>query len=185
MMYAEPQALHALLDKLAKSVTLYLNAQIKAGAQSVMIFDTCGVLTGRDYQQFSLYYMHKIVDGLLRENEGRRVPVTLFTKGGGQWLEAMAETGCDALGLDWTTDIADARRRVGNKVALQGNMDPSMLYAPARVLKKKWRPFLPALAGKATSLTLDTVFIRTLTPSMRASLLRLCTVCPHPITSRR
>ena len=74
------------------------------------------------------------------------MPVTLFTKGGGQWLEAMAETGCDALGLDWTTDIADARRRVGNKVALQGNMDPSMLYAPARVLKKKWRPFLPALA---------------------------------------
>ena len=88
------------------------------------------VLTGRDYQQFSLYYMHKIVDGLLRENEGRRVPVTLFTKGGGQWLEAMAATGCDALGLDWTTDIADARRRVGDKVALQGNMDPSMLYAP-------------------------------------------------------
>lgn len=88
------------------------------------------MLTGRDYQQFSLYYMHKIVDGLLRENEGRRVPVTLFTKGGGQWLEAMAETGCDALGLDWTTDIADARRRVGHKVALQGNMDPSMLYAP-------------------------------------------------------
>ena len=131
MMYAEPLALHALLDKLAKSVTLYLNAQIKAGAQSVMIFDTWGgVLTGRDYQQFSLYYMHKIVDGLLRENEGRRVPVTLFTKGGGQWLEAMAATGCDALGLDWTTDIADARRRVGDKVALQGNMDPSMLYAP-------------------------------------------------------
>lgn len=112
MMYAEPLALHALLDKLAKSVTLYLNAQIKAGAQSVMIFDTWGgVLTGRDYQQFSLYYMHKIVDGLLRENEGRRVPVTLFTKGGGQWLEAMAATGCDALGLDWTTDIADARDR--------------------------------------------------------------------------
>ncbi|MCV4691091.1 uroporphyrinogen decarboxylase, partial [Escherichia coli] len=77
---------------------------------------------------------HKIVDGLLRENEGRRVPVTLFTKGGGQWLEAMAATGCDALGLDWTTDIADARRRVGDKVALQGNMDPSMLYAqPARI----------------------------------------------------
>ena len=169
MMYAEPQALHALLDKLAKSVTLYLNAQIKAGAQSVMTRG--GVLTGRDYQQFSLYYMHKIVDGLLRENEGRRVPVTLFTKGGGQWLEAMRGTGCDALGLDWTTDIADARRRVGNKVALQGNMDPSMLYASARVLKKKWRLFLPALAGKATSLTLDTVFIRTLTPSMRASLL--------------
>ena len=81
--------------------------------------------------------MHKIVDGLLRENEGRRVPVTLFTKGGGQWLEAMAATGCDALGLDWTTDIADARRRVGDKVALQGNMDPSMLYAsPARIAEE-------------------------------------------------
>ena len=91
------------------------------------------MLTGRDYQQFSLYYMHKIVDGLLRENEGRRVPVTLFTKGGGQWLEAMAATGCDALGLDWTTDIADARRRVGTKWR-SGNMDPSMLYAqPARI----------------------------------------------------
>ncbi|WP_159567689.1 uroporphyrinogen decarboxylase [Budvicia diplopodorum] len=132
MMYADSQTLHKLLDKLADSVILYLNAQIKAGAQSVMIFDTWGgVLTGRDYREFSLAYMHKIVDGLIRENDGRRVPVTLFTKGGGQWLEAMADTGCDALGLDWTTDIADARKRVGDRVALQGNMDPSMLYAPA------------------------------------------------------
>lgn len=131
MMYADPKVLHLLLDKLAQSVILYLNAQIRAGAQAVMIFDTWGgVLTGRDYQQFSLYYMHKIVDGLQRENEDRRVPVTLFTKGGGQWLEAMAETGCDALGLDWTIDIQEARRRVGHKVALQGNMDPSILYAP-------------------------------------------------------
>ncbi|MDQ1212726.1 uroporphyrinogen decarboxylase [Pantoea anthophila] len=135
MMYAEPATLHAMLDKLADSVILYLNAQIRAGAQSVMVFDTWGgVLTGRDYREFSLHYMHKIVDGLLRENDGRRVPVTLFTKGGGQWLEAMAATGCDALGLDWTTDIDDARRRVGDKVALQGNMDPSMLYAaPERI----------------------------------------------------
>lgn len=135
MMYAEPETLHLMLDKLADSVILYLNAQIRAGAQSVMLFDTWGgVLTGRDYLAFSLHYMHKIVDGLQRESEGRRVPVTLFTKGGGQWLEAMAATGCDALGLDWTTDIADARRRVGDKVALQGNMDPSMLYAsPARI----------------------------------------------------
>ena len=135
MMYAEPATLHTMLDKLADSVTLYLNAQIRAGAQSVMIFDTWGgVLTGHDYQEFSLRYMHKIVDGLIRENEGRRVPVTLFTKGGGQWLEAMAATGCDALGLDWTIDIAEARRRVGGTVALQGNMDPSMLYAsPARI----------------------------------------------------
>lgn len=138
MMYSEPKALHLLLDKLAQSVILYLNAQIRAGAQSVMIFDTWGgVLTGRDYQQFSLHYMHKIVDGLQRENEGRRVPVTLFTKGGGQWLEAMAETGCDALGLDWTINIEDARRRVGHKVALQGNMDPSILYAPAARIEEE------------------------------------------------
>ncbi|EKT61071.1 uroporphyrinogen decarboxylase [Providencia sneebia DSM 19967] len=130
-MYEDPNALHLLLDKLADSVILYLNAQIRAGAQSIMIFDTWGgVLTQRDYLDFSLNYMQKIIDGLIRENEGRRVPVTLFTKGGGQWLEAMAATGCDALGLDWTTEIADARRRVGDKVALQGNMDPSMLYAP-------------------------------------------------------
>lgn len=131
MMYAEPKILHLMLHKLAESVILYLNAQIRAGIQSVMIFDTWGgVLTGRDYQHFSLVYMHQIVDGLLRENEGRRVPITLFTKGSAQWLEAMAATGCDALGLDWTCDMADARRRVGDRVALQGNMDPAMLYAP-------------------------------------------------------
>ncbi|WKX26322.1 uroporphyrinogen decarboxylase [Tatumella ptyseos] len=135
MMYAEPAALHLMLDKVAESVTSYLNAQIKAGAQSVMIFDTWGgVLTGRDYLEFSLHYMHKIVDGLIHENEGRRVPVTLFTKGGGQWLEQIADTGCDAIGLDWTTRIDEARQRVGHRVALQGNMDPSILYAqPARI----------------------------------------------------
>ena len=99
-MYAEPQTLHLLLDKLADSVISYLNAQIKAGAQAVMVFDTWGgVLTPRDYRDFSLQYMHKIVDGLIREHDGRRVPVTLFTKNGGQWLEQIAATGCDALGL--------------------------------------------------------------------------------------
>lgn len=135
MMYTEPEILHLMLDKLARSVTLYLNAQICAGAQAVMIFDTWGgILTEPDFREFSLNYMHQVIDGLLRENEGRRVPVTLFTKGGGQWLEMMADTGCDAIGLDWTTDIADARHRVGAKVALQGNMDPSVLYAaPGRI----------------------------------------------------
>ncbi|MGX2947671.1 uroporphyrinogen decarboxylase [Frederiksenia canicola] len=135
MLYADPKLLHSLLDKLANSVILYLNAQIKAGAQSVMVFDTWGgVLAHRDYKEFSLQYMHKIVDGLLRENDGHRVPVTLFTKGGGLWLEAIADTGCDAVGLDWTVDIADARARIGHKVALQGNMDPSVLYAsPERI----------------------------------------------------
>ncbi len=135
MAFAEPAILHALLEKLADSVTEYLNAQIAAGAQSVMVFDTWGgVLSPRDYKEFSLQYMERIVSGLTRENEGRKVPVTLFTKNGGMWLESIAATGCDAVGLDWTIDIKDARARIGDKVALQGNMDPSMLYAqPQRI----------------------------------------------------
>jgi uroporphyrinogen decarboxylase len=135
MAFSDPQALHLLLDKLADSVILYLNAQIAAGAQSVMVFDTWGgVLSPRDYQDFSLQYMHKIVDGLTRENDGRKVPVTLFTKNAGMWLESIAATGCDGVGLDWTIDIDNARARIGDKVALQGNMDPSMLYAsPERI----------------------------------------------------
>ncbi|CAJ0992332.1 uroporphyrinogen decarboxylase [Pantoea sp. Nvir] len=138
MMYTIPTALHTMLDKLADSVILYLNAQIHAGAQAVMVFDTWGgILTGRDYREFSLFYMHKIVDNVMHEYAGRRVPITLFTKGGGQWLEAMASTGCDALGIDWTTDIGDARRQVGDKVALQGNMDPSILYAPAARIEQE------------------------------------------------
>lgn len=143
MMYAEPDILHKLLDKLADSVILYLNAQIKAGAQSVMVFDTWGgVLAYNEYQEFSLRYMHKIVDGLIRENEGRKVPVTLFTKGGGLWLEAIADTGCDAIGLDWTVDIAKARKQVGHKVALQGNMDPSVLYASPERIKQEVKNIL-------------------------------------------
>ncbi|MGR6035056.1 MAG: uroporphyrinogen decarboxylase [Candidatus Nitrosoglobus sp.] len=130
LLFDQPQMMHRLLEVLSRAVTVYLNAQIAAGAQVVMIFDTWGgVLGHRDYQNFSLSYMAQIVAGLVRENEGRRVPVILFTKGGGLWLEAMAETGCDALGLDWTVDLAKARVRVGKKVALQGNMDPYVLYA--------------------------------------------------------
>lgn len=135
MLYETPEVMHALLDKLAQSVTGYLNEQIKAGAQAVQIFDTWGgALSHNAYQEFSLRYMQQIVNGLIREYEGRKIPVILFTKGGGQWLESMADTGADALGLDWTTDIGAARRRVGDMVALQGNMDPSVLYAsPARI----------------------------------------------------
>ncbi len=135
MMYSEPKLMHQLLDKIADSVIDYLNGQIAAGAQAVQIFDTWGgVLTPRDYKEFSLQYMSKIIDGLTRENEGRKVPVTLFTKNGGAWLEAMAATGADALGLDWTINISEAKQRVGDKVALQGNMDPAMLYAtPERI----------------------------------------------------
>ena len=143
MMYADPQILHALLDKLADSVILYLNAQIKAGAQAVMVFDTWGgVLAHEEYKTFSLQYMQKIVEGLIRENEGRKVPVTLFTKGAGLWLEAIADTGCDAVGLDWTVDIRDAKKRVGHKVALQGNMDPSVLYAPAARIEQEVKNIL-------------------------------------------
>lgn len=135
MMFDQPALMHKLLDTLARAITAYLNAQIAAGAQAVMIFDTWGgILSPRDYRAFSLHYMQNIVSGLNRVSEGRRVPIILFTKGGGQWLEAMAQTGCDALGIDWTTDLSDARRRVGDTVALQGNMDPAILYAsPERI----------------------------------------------------
>lgn len=135
MLFAEPKVMHALLDKVADSVIAYLNAQVAAGAQALMIFDTWGgVLTPRDYREFSLRYMEKIVANLTREADGRKVPVVLFTKGGGQHLEAMADTGADALGCDWTQDLGDARRRVGDRVALQGNMDPCVLYSsPERI----------------------------------------------------
>jgi uroporphyrinogen decarboxylase len=138
MMYERPQLLEQLLATVAESVTLYLNAQIAAGAQTVMIFDTWGgALTPADYCRFSLKPMERIIHSLVRENDGRKVPVILFTKNGGQWLEAMADTGADALGLDWTTDLADARRRVGHQVALQGNLDPSVLYASPQHIREQ------------------------------------------------
>ena len=128
MLYKQPESLHQLLDKLALSVINYLNAQISSGAQAVQIFDTWGGVLSHDaYAEFSLAYMEKIVSGLVRHSEGRDVPVILFTKGGGQWLELLANTGCDGIGLDWTTDIGSARLRVGDRVALQGNMDPAVL----------------------------------------------------------
>ncbi len=135
MMFDRPDLMHILLGKLADSVTSYLNGQIAAGAQTVMIFDTWGgVLSPRDYKTFSLAYMEKIITGLVRENEGRKVPVVMFTKGGGQWLGQMADSGCDALGVDWTTDLADARLQVQDRVALQGNLDPCILYSsPERI----------------------------------------------------
>ncbi len=138
MLYNEPRLMHRMLDTVARSVIAYLNAQIAAGAQAVMIFDTWGgVLTPADYAEFSLNYMQQIVNGLTRESEDRRVPVILFTKGGCQWLEIMADTGCDALGIDWSTDLAAARRRVGDRVALQGNLDPAVLYASPEVIREK------------------------------------------------
>ena len=136
--FDEPETMHALLDKLAQSVTAYLNDQIRAGAQAVQIFDTWGGALGhRAYQEFSLRYMKQIVDGLIKEHDGRAVPAILFTKNGGQWLESMADTGANALGLDWTTDIGAARKRVGDKVALQGNMDPAMLRASPKRIREE------------------------------------------------
>ncbi len=145
MLYDTPELMHKLLETTAQSVTSYLNAQIAAGAQALMIFDTWGgMLTPRDYQEFSLRYMAQIVSGLTREAEGRKVPVILFTKGGGQWLEAMADVGADGLGLDWTVDIGEARRRVGDRVALQGNMDPSVLYASPERIRREVASILAA-----------------------------------------
>ena len=145
LLYDNPQAMHALLDKLARSITAYLNGQIKAGAQAVQIFDSWGgALSSAAYQEFSLRYMKQIVDGLIREHDGRRVPVILFTKGGGLWLEAMADTGAEALGLDWTCDIGSARQRVGSKVALQGNMDPAVLHAKPEAIRAEVARILAA-----------------------------------------
>ncbi|MDH5436700.1 MAG: uroporphyrinogen decarboxylase [Gammaproteobacteria bacterium] len=135
MLYENPKLMHCLLDKISDALILYLNGQIAAGAQTVMIFDTWGgCLTSHDYMEFSLRYMEKIIAGLNRTQGDQYIPIVLFTKGGGQWLEAMAESGADALGLDWTVDLADARARVHDTVALQGNMDPTLLYTnPERI----------------------------------------------------
>ena len=135
MLFEQPRLMHQLLDVLAKSVTAYLNAQIEAGAQAVMIFDTWGgVLSSKNYQEFSLNYMQQIIDGLKRNYQGNTIPVTIFTKGGAGWLEQMAATGADCVGLDWTIDIDIARERIGSRVALQGNMDPCVLYSnPERI----------------------------------------------------
>jgi uroporphyrinogen decarboxylase len=138
MAYARPDLLHHILDITAQAVTAYLNAQIAAGAQAVMIFDSWGgALAHHAYREFSLQYMEKIVARLTRENEGRIVPRIVFTKGGGLWLEAQAGIGADALGLDWTVDIGEARKRVGDKVALQGNLDPAVLLSTPEAIEKE------------------------------------------------
>ena len=143
MLFAEAPLLHAMLEKVADSVILYLNAQVEAGAQALMVFDTWGgALSPANYREFSLAYMRRIVDGLTREAGGRKVPVVLFTKNGGQWLAEMADTGCDGLGVDWTTDLADARQRVGDRVALQGNLDPSVLYGSPETIRREVRAVL-------------------------------------------
>lgn len=138
MLYNRPELLHHVLNVNAQAVTDYLNAQIEAGAQAVQIFDTWGgALSHRAYHEFSLRYIEQIIQGLKRDHNGQKIPVIVFTKGGGLWLESIAATGCDAVGLDWTIDIGQARARVGDKVALQGNFDPNALFASPPAIEKE------------------------------------------------
>jgi len=145
--YERPELLHHILETNAQAVIAYLNAQIEAGAQAVMIFDSWGgALSHAAYQEFSLKYMEKIVAGLKRENEGSIVPRIVFTKGGGLWLESMANTGADGLGLDWTIDIGEARQRVGDKVSLQGNLDPAILLSTPAAIEREVAAILQSYA---------------------------------------
>ena len=142
MLYARPDLLHRVLEVNARAVTDYLNAQIEAGAQVVMLFDTWGgSLTAAQYEEFSLSYMRKVL------SEVHGAPRIVFTKGGGGWLESIAASGCDAVGLDWTVDLADARRRIGGRVALQGNLDPAVLTAPPSRVREQVRRVLDAFGG--------------------------------------
>jgi uroporphyrinogen decarboxylase len=138
MLYGRPDLLHTILDVTAQSVVAYLNAQIEAGAQAVMIFDTWGgSLSEAAFREFSLAYIQRICAELRQTYDGQRVPRVVFTKGGGQWLEALADCGADALGVDWTTDLGVARRRVGDRVALQGNLDPAILLTTPDVVDRE------------------------------------------------
>ncbi len=143
MAYARPDLMHRILEVNAQAVAAYLNAQIEAGAQAVMIFDTWGgVLADGAYQRYSLDYVARVVQALKREHDGRRVPVVTFTKGGGLWLEQIAAIGVDAVGLDWTVNLGQARERVDGRVALQGNLDPNILFAPPQTIRAEARAVL-------------------------------------------
>ena len=149
LLYENPKHMHQLLNVLADTVIDYLNAQIEAGADSVMIFDTWGGLLNKEsYENFSLRYMSKIVEGIHRKYDEKTIPVTLFTKGGSAWLEQIAATGCDGVGLDWTVEIGEAERRIGSKVALQGNLDPSVLYASPEVITAEAYKVLDQFKGQ-------------------------------------
>lgn len=138
MLYGRPDLLHQILEVNARAVTAYLNAQIEAGAQAVMLFDTWGgSLSGAAYREYSLAYMKQVLDPLKRSHDGERIPAIVFTKGGGGWLEDMAEIGADAVGLDWTVDLGSARQRIGARVALQGNLDPAALFGPAARIRRE------------------------------------------------
>ncbi len=138
MLYARPDLMHRILAVNAEAVAAYLNAQIDAGAQAVMVFDSWGgVLADGAFQAFSLDYTRRVVRALKRESDGQRIPVIVFTKGGGLWLEQIADLGADVVGLDWTVDLGRARAAVGGRVALQGNLDPNVLFAPPEVVARE------------------------------------------------
>ncbi|MDP2240271.1 MAG: uroporphyrinogen decarboxylase [Burkholderiales bacterium] len=145
MLYQQPALLHHILDINSRAVIDYLNAQIEAGAQAVMIFDTWGgALADAAYREFSLAYLQRIIAGLKREHDGAIIPSIVFTKGGGLWLEDIAAIGCDGVGLDWTVNIGAARRRVGDRVALQGNLDPAVLFAEPAIIRGQVQQVLDA-----------------------------------------
>ncbi len=138
MAYRDPEIMHGLLQKLTTCVIDYLNAQVAAGAEVLMVFDSWGgVLTPKTYREFSLNYMQRIASEVTREHDGNKIPLIFFTKNGGLWLEDIAQSGCDAVGLDWTMDVGKARELVGNQVALQGNLDPFMLYAKPETISQE------------------------------------------------
>ena len=138
MLYSRPDLMHRILDVNAQAVTAYLNAQVDAGAQALMVFDSWGgVLADGAFQRYSLDYTRRVVQGLQREKDGQRIPVIVFTKGGGPWLDDIAACGADVVGLDWTVNLGQARARVGDRVALQGNLDPSVLFAPPEVVARE------------------------------------------------
>ena len=149
LMYARPDLMHRLLAVNADAVAAYLNAQIVAGAQAVMVFDSWGgVLADAAFRGFSLAYTQRVLAQLQREKDGQRIPAIVFTKGGGQWLEAIADSGPDVVGLDWTTDLGTARRRVGDRVALQGNLDPMALFAPPEAIQAEARAALDSFGAQ-------------------------------------
>jgi uroporphyrinogen decarboxylase len=148
MLYGRPDLMHRILDVNAQAVTAYLNAQIDAGAQAVMVFDSWGgVLADGAFQRFSLDYTRRVVAGLKRENAGQRVPVIVFTKGGGPWLDEIAGIGADVVGLDWTVNLGAARRLAGDRVALQGNLDPNVLFAPPEAVAEQARSLLDSFGS--------------------------------------
>lgn len=146
LLYQDPQSLHLLLEKLSDSIKLYLNAQIEAGAEVVMLFDTWGgVLSPHHYREFSLHYMERIISGLTRTRNGNIVPRIVFTKNGGHWLSDIAQCGCDAVGIDWTYDLATLRPKLEGKVAIQGNLDPAALLGTHDAIKQEVERILSAM----------------------------------------